>query len=69
MKIKTSKERLKQRKLEQKKKDEKIISYFTKLRETYNVNDASILTANEFGLSLPTIYNIRKRNSDGTDIS
>lgn len=68
MKLKTSEERANLKKQERLKKDAKVIAYFNKLRESYNVNDASIMTANEFGLSVPTIYNIRKRN-DGTTIS
>ena len=68
MKLKTSEERLKIKREEQLKKDAKVIAKFNKLRENYNVNDATILTANEFGLSIPTIYNIRKRNN-GTTLS
>lgn len=68
MRLKTAEERLKLRKEEQQKKDAKIMARFNKLRENYNVNDACIMTANEFGLSVPTIYNIRKRNN-GTTIS
>ena len=68
MKLKTSEERANLKKQERLKKDARVIACFNKLRESYNVNDASIMTANEFGLSVPTIYNIRKRNN-GTTIS
>ena len=66
MKLKTSEERANLKRQEQIKKDAKVIARFEKLRENYNVNDASVIVANEFGLSVPTIYKIRKRNNGAT---
>ena len=61
--VKTAKERIKKKKEEQAKRDKIIFSRFNELRKNYSVTDAVVITANEFNLSLVTVYNIRKRQS------
>lgn len=61
--VKTAKER-QERKLEERiNRDKEIMARFNENRKIYSLSDAVIVTANEFNLSVPTLYNIRKRNS------
>ena len=41
--------------------EKKVVARFEQLREVYGSTDASIRLANELYVSLPTVYNIRRR--------
>ena len=64
MKLKTSEERLKLRKERQRKQDAKVMDFYNKTLESHSISDSVVITANEFGLSLPTVYNIKNRYRD-----
>lgn len=61
--IKTSKERFEKKKEQRRRKDGIILSRFNENCKKYSITDAATITADEFNLSVMTIYNIRKRNS------
>jgi hypothetical protein len=61
--FKTSKERCEKRIEERKKKDEKVLAKFKENCKTYSISDAMVITADEFNISVVTLYNIRKRNN------
>lgn len=59
--LRTSEERMKKKESERKKRDAKIMNRYNTLLKEYKVSDAMIVVANEFNVSMQTIYNIRKR--------
>lgn len=51
-----------QKKLE---RDKEIVKRFDKLCATHGASDATIIIANEYAVSVPTVYNIRNRVKNG----
>lgn len=64
--LKTSREKAEARKKLQEAKDKEIYLRFLELKDEHSLSDAVCITANEFNLSLPTIYGIRKRMKNRT---
>lgn len=62
--LKTSKEKAEIKRQQRKERDEKIYGRFLELSQQYSLSDAVCIVANEFGLSLPTVYGVRKRMSN-----
>lgn len=60
--IKTSKERREEQKRQKAERDAKIMKRFNELCAEHIVSDAAIITANEFNLSVGTIYVIRRND-------
>lgn len=59
--LKTSRQKAEARKRQREARDKIIYARFLELTRTNSLSDAVCITANEFCLSLPTIYEIRKR--------
>ena len=51
-----------QKKLE---RDKEIVKRFEELCGKYGASDATIIIANEYAVSIPTVYNIRNRVKNG----
>lgn len=60
--MKTSRERKEEQKRRKAERDAKVLGRFKELLAEYNVSDAAIITANEFNLSVGTIYVIRRND-------
>lgn len=41
--------------------DKRIVKRFEQLREVHGASDATVMVSNEFAISIPTVYNIRRR--------
>lgn len=61
--LKTAKERLERKVEQRKRRDEIIMNRFKEYCKSYSISDAVTITANEFNLSVMTIYNIRRRTN------
>lgn len=62
--LKTSRERIERKRERQRERDIIIVSRFEDYKSKgFSVSDAVKLTANDFDLSEPTVYNIRRRSS------
>lgn len=59
--LKTSKQKAEARRKRMEERDKTIYDRFIELSKVNSLSDAVCITANEFCLSLPTIYEIRKR--------
>ena len=46
-------------------RDKQIVKRFEELSIKHGASDATIIIANEYAVSIPTVYNIRKRFKDG----
>lgn len=46
-------------------RDKQIVKRFEELSMKHGASDATIIIANEYAVSIPTVYNIRKRFKDG----
>ena len=46
-------------------RDRQIVNRFEELSTKHGASDATIIIANEYAVSIPTVYNIRKRFKDG----
>lgn len=64
--LKTSKEKLEEKRKLREARDKEVYLRFLELKEEHSLSDAVCITANEFNLSLPTIYEIRKRMKNRT---
>ena len=58
--MKTSHERREEKKKRKAERDAAVMTRFNELLGEYNVSDAAIITANEFNLSIGSIYVIRR---------
>lgn len=62
MEIKTKQQKLADKNQKKLENDRKILARLVELCKDYTVGDASIIVAQEFNISVPTLYKIRQRN-------